>query len=271
MCHKSFICALCGVKPPKYEGSIVRKIRLGWLRYICLKQPPSPGHAEMKRLPFASWETKTINSKNSVVTTSSLIMLFLGQTVILFLAQEKGLNVVNLQCINNSAVFHALAFDWCAVSHSGGSISCLLLSITAAQHQICSGRKRLRPNVLDSIRTFDGKNMCFDLMGTSLWRWRFPDVPQVWKRETLWWKSSGHDLHWFSWRVLRNRPSRSHLSVQSGDIQVWWIKLWKTWPLNSQIYHNAAKSHIFFLLWERLPTRSTHLYKKTRLSSLTAC
>lgn len=181
MCHKSFICALCLVKPPKYKGRIVRKICSRWSRDICLKQPLSPGQAEMKRLPFASWKTKPINSKNSVAATASLVILFflgffLGRTVILFLAQEKGLNVVNLQCINNSAIFHALAFDWCAVSHSGGSVSCLLLSITAAQQQICTGRRKLRPSMLDFIRTFDGKNMCSDLMGTSLWRRRFPDV-----------------------------------------------------------------------------------------------
>lgn len=186
MCHKSFIGALCRVKPPKYRVRIVRKMCSGWSRDICLKQPPSPGHAEIKRLPFASWETKPINSKNSVVATClSYHNLFLGRAVILFLAQEKGLNFVNLQCINNSAVFRALVFDWCAVSHSGGSISCLPLSITTAQHQICSGRRKLRPSMLDFITTFDGKNMCPDLMGTSLWMRRFPDVLQAWKRESL--------------------------------------------------------------------------------------
>lgn len=168
----------------------MRKTHSGWPRDICLRQPPSPGHAEMKWLSFASWETKHINSKNSVIATpppyhSLFFVLFLSWTVILFLAQEKSLNVVNLQCINNSAVFPALAFNWGAISHSGGSISCLLLSITAAQHQICSGRRKLRPSMLDFIRTFDGKRYVLWLNGDELfWRWRFPDVLQAWKHET---------------------------------------------------------------------------------------
>lgn len=90
---------------------------------IYLKQPPSPGHSEMKQCRWRcsrSSISRLHPERLSPLIYSNLFPYFFkGWTVILFLAREMGLNVVSLQRINNSAVFHAHASDWCAVSQRG--------------------------------------------------------------------------------------------------------------------------------------------------------